>query len=151
MSNQILKRQPLSSLSELHHVLDRLFERDLLGLHDQSTFSMPSAWTPKIDIKEKDNQIIIHADVPGVNPKDIDVSWENGILTIKGKTEKESKDEKENYMRVERASGSFTRAISLPDIVDAAKISAKTRNGVLEIIIPKSAKASAHRIQIKEE
>ncbi len=90
-----------------------------------------------MDIKETRDAFILHADVPGVDPKDIDVHMENGILTIKGDRESEKKDEREGYKRVERQYGAFYRRFSLPDTADAEKIAAKCKNGVLEITIPK--------------
>lgn len=152
MTKDITKHKPLfSGLSELHNALDRLFDRNFLDLEKNFPSIEMTHWVPKIDIKEKDNQYLIHADIPGVNPKDIDVSLDNGMLTIKGKKESETKQEKEDYIRVERSSGSFYRALSLPDAGDAAKIIAKSKNGVLEIIIPKNNKSSSHKIKIKEE
>ena len=107
-------------------------------------------WTPSIDIKEEDTRYLVHADIPGVKAKDIDVSMENGVLTIKGKRESESKEEKENYLRVERSSGSFMRQITFPDTVEAEKIDAKCSEGVLEVILPKSGIVGAKKINVKE-
>lgn len=152
MNKEVIKHQPLfSGLSELHQALDRLFDRNFLDWEKDFPTMEMTHWVPKIDVKEKDNQYIIRADVPGVNAKDIEVNLENGVLTVKGKKESETKEEKENYVRVERSSGSFYRALNLPDAGDASKITAKSKNGVLEIIIPKNNKSSSHKIQIKEE
>lgn len=108
-------------------------------------------WVPKIDVKEKDGQYIIRADIPGVNAKDIEVSLDNDMLTIKGKKETETKEEKENYVRVERSAGSFYRTINLPDVADSSKVTAKSKNGVLEITVPKNNKSASNKIQVKEE
>lgn len=152
MSKEITKNQPLfSGLSELHHALDTLFDRNFPKWEKDFPIMEMTQWVPKIDVKEKDSQYIIRADIPGVNPKDIDVSLDNGMLSIKGKKESETKEEKEDYIRVERSSGSFYRSLSLPDAGDSSKITAKSKNGVLEIVIPKNNKSSSHKILIKEE
>ncbi|MFZ2314415.1 MAG: Hsp20/alpha crystallin family protein [Gammaproteobacteria bacterium] len=152
MNKEVIKHQPLfSGLSELHHVLNHLFDRNLLDWEKDFTAMEMTNWVPKVDVKEKDNQYIIRADIPGVNPKDIEVSLDNGTLSIKGKKESETKEEKEDYVRIERSSGSFYRALSLPNAGDESKITAKSKNGVLEITIPKNNKYSSHKIQIKEE
>ena len=92
---------------------------------------------------------MIHADIPGVDPKDIDVHMENGILTIKGERQSETKEEREGYKRVERVRGSFYRRFSLPDTADAEAISAKSQHGVLEVVIPKQQKVQPRRIQVE--
>jgi len=102
-----------------------------------------------VDIKEEANQFIIHADLPGVEVKDIDISLENGVLTLKGQRSIEQKEETDKYRRVERVRGSFLRRFSLPDAVDAEKVSAKCRDGVLELLVPKREAAQPRRIAIE--
>ena len=94
-------------------------------------------WAPAVDIKEEKDKFVIHADIPGVKPEDIDISMENGVLTIKGEKKTEAKTEKEGYKRVERTYGSFYRRFSLPDSANSDAISAVSKNGVLELTIPK--------------
>lgn len=94
-------------------------------------------WTPAVDIKEEKNQYLIHADLPGVNSKDIEVTMDKNVLTIKGERQTKSKESKEGYTRVERFSGSFLRRFTLPDDANYEKIDAKSKDGVLEITIPK--------------
>lgn len=148
---EIIKRQPLfSGLSELHQALDQLFDRNFLNWEKDFPSMEMTHWVPKIDVKEKNNQYIIRADIPGVNAKDIEISLDNGMLSIKGKKESETKEEKEDYVRVERSSGSFFRSLSLPYAGDSSKITATSKNGVLEVIVPKD-KSIAHKIQVKEE
>jgi HSP20 family protein len=106
-------------------------------------------WTPAVDIKEEKNAYIIHADIPGVDPKDIEVQMENGVLTVKGERESEKKEEREGYKRIERSKGSFFRSFSLPDSVDGDKISAKSKNGVLEVTIPKTTKNGSKKITVE--
>jgi len=152
MSNEIMRHKPLfSDLSELHQTLDRLINNNLIEWEKDFPAMEMAHWVPKIDVKDKNNKYCIRADLPGVNAKDMEVTLEGGVLTIKGKKESEIKEEKEDYVRVERSAGSFFRAISLQDVDDDAKVSAKSKNGVLEIVVPKNGKTKSHKIQIKEE
>ncbi|MCB1786145.1 MAG: Hsp20/alpha crystallin family protein [Chromatiaceae bacterium] len=107
-----------------------------------------SDWVPAVDIKEEQDSFLIVADIPGVDPKDIEVHMENGMLTIKGEKESEKKEEKEGYKRVERTFGSFYRRFSLPDTADPEKITAKSNNGVLEVRIGKHEKVQPRKIAV---
>ncbi len=105
-------------------------------------------WTPAVDIKELENEFIISADVPGIDPKDIEIQLEDGVLSIKGERHTNSVDEKDAYKRVERNHGQFSRRFSLPESADAEKIKAKSNNGVLELTIPKTEKVKPRRITV---
>lgn len=107
-------------------------------------------WAPAVDIKEEADAYVLYADLPGVDPKDIEVHMENAVLTIKGERTTESKEEQDNYSRIERVTGSFYRRFTLPETVDAEKISAKSYNGVLEVRIPKQEKVHPRRITVQE-
>jgi HSP20 family protein len=108
-----------------------------------------ATWTPSVDITENDNAFVLHADIPGVKPDEIEVSMDNGVLTIKGERKTEEKTEKENFRRVERQYGMFYRRFSLPDTADADKIEAHSEHGVLKVTIPKKEVALARRISVK--
>lgn len=108
-----------------------------------------ATWTPSVDITEDDNAFVLHADIPGVKPDDIEVSMDNGVLTIKGERKTEEKTEKENFRRVERQYGMFYRRFTLPDSADAEKIDAHSEHGVLKITIPKKEVALSRRISVK--
>lgn len=150
--NQISKRSQLfPNLSELHNALDRMFEPNWLNRENWHSNVLENNWTPSMDVKEQENQYVIRVDVPGVDPKNIDVSMDKGMLTIKGHTETESKEEREDYLHMERSQGSFYRSIRLPNTTDSSKISAKSKNGVLEIIVPKTKETTTQKIQIKQE
>lgn len=116
-------------------------------------FDMPtveaSDWQPRVDVVEEADKFVAKVDVPGVEPKDIDISFDNNALTIKGEKENEHKEKKDSFVRYERSKGTFYRRIMLPDIVDADKISAKNKHGVLIITIPKSEKRSSRKIEVK--
>lgn len=107
-----------------------------------------SNWTPAVDIKEEEQRFVLQADIPGVDPKDIDVTMDNGVLTIKGERKHESEEQANGYKRVERSYGSFYRRFSLPDSADAEGITAKGKDGVLEVVIPKLEKVQPRKITV---
>ena len=142
----LVRYEPWSMLNQLRREMDRMFEG---GEGEENSAIATSDWIPAVDIKETKDAFVLHADVPGVDPKDIEVHMENGILTIKGERESEKKEEKEGYKRVERQYGSFYRRFSLPDTADADKIAAKCKNGVVEITIPKKEAVQPRKISVE--
>jgi HSP20 family protein len=142
----IARYEPWGLLNQLQKELERSY-RDQSG---ESTVST-AEWAPAVDIKEDAQQFVIEADIPGVKPEEIDVSMEGGVLTIKGEKRAENKTEKEGYKRVERTYGSFYRRFSLPDTADAEAISAKSKHGVLEIVIPKREAVKPKKIDVTSE
>ncbi len=106
-------------------------------------------WVPAVDIVEEKDRFVLRADVPGVDPDDIDVSMDHGVLKVAGERQSQSRSEDSGARRVERASGHFSRRFSLPDSSDAESITAQTRNGILEISIPKLPEVQARRISVK--
>jgi len=107
-----------------------------------------SSWTPAVDIKEEDERFLLTADIPGVEPKDIEVTMADGVLTIRGERTHEAEKETNGYKRVERSYGSFYRRFSLPDTANAEGITARGSNGVLEVAIPKHEKVQPRRIAV---
>lgn len=107
-----------------------------------------SDWAPAVDIQELDDRYILVADIPGVDPGDIEINMESGCLSIRGERRVDSEDPK-TLKRSERPRGTFYRRFSMPDSADAGKISARSRNGVLEITIPKHEKLQARRIAVE--
>ncbi len=126
--------------------LNRLFE-PFFGRFAFDDAPATGTWAPAVDVAEDTETIHVKVEVPGMDEKDLKVNFEDGLLTISGERQFERKDDR-NYHRIERAYGSFTRAFSLPRTVDAAKIVANYRNGVLEIEIPKKEEAKPKQIQI---
>ena len=118
-------------------------------LSDDEDSVATANWAPSVDISENDNAFTLLADIPGVDPKDIEISMEKGALTIKGERHTENVEEKENYRRVERQSGQFYRRFVLPDSADADKIEATSEHGVLKITIPKQEVSVSRRIEVK--
>lgn len=130
---------------EIKNVFDRFFNDED---SDQSNV-VTSQWAPRVDIKEQDKRFVIFADIPGVDPKDIEVNMDKGILSIRGERKAEVREEKEGrFTRVERSHGLFYRRFALPDSADPEHITAQGRHGVLEITIPKRPETTPRRIEI---
>ena len=108
---------------------------------------MQGSWNPAVDVLEEKDRIFVKVEAPGVDEKDLKVTFEDGLLTVSGERQFERKDDR-NYHRIERAYGSFTRTFSLPRSVDASQIVADYRNGILEISIPKKEEARPKQIAI---
>lgn len=143
----LMRYEPLNLLNQLQREVNRLFETSRLG--DEEMGNMLADWAPAVDIKEEPAQFVIHADLPGVDIKDIEITLENGVLTLKGQRASEKKEETQQYRRVERVRGTFLRRFSLPDAVDAEKVTAKCKDGVLEVVVPKREAAQPRRIAIE--
>lgn len=145
----IIRRNPFNTLSQLHNEFQTLFGKqpNPFSITDESSV-FTSDWSPAVDVKEEKNKFVILADIPGVDPKEIDVTMENGILTLKGERKTESKEEKDNFKRVERTYGSFYRRFSLPDTADADSISAVSKNGVLQITLNKKETEKPRKISV---
>ncbi len=138
--------QPWGVLNQLSREMNALMDaRAESG--DQSSLATAD-WIPSVDIREEDDRYLIHADIPGVKPEAIEINMEHGVLSISGERSHESKEEREGYRRVERVRGSFHRRFSLPDSADADRVSASSKDGVLEIVIPKQETVKARRITV---
>jgi HSP20 family protein len=105
-------------------------------------------WTPAVDIHEEDSRYMMTADIPGVNRDDVEITLEDGVLTVKGERKSETEVAEEGYRRRERIYGTFVRQFNLPDTVDTANISAKAEDGVLKIEIPKQEKPQPKKIAV---
>ena len=138
-----------SSQDEFRQLFDRFLEGSGLdqGRSDDSDV-VTSQWMPRVDVKEEGDRFVLYADLPGIDPDDIEVSMDRGMLTIRGERSSESSTETERFSRIERRYGSFHRRFALPDSADAEGIQAHGRNGVLEISIPKRPESAPRRIQV---
>ena len=142
----LMKYSPRGGLTPWFDI-DRMFEDfdRQLGL----AVNRDGGWAPAVDIYEDDKEIVVKADLPEVDEKDIDVRVEDGYLTIKGERKFENEEKKDNYHRVERRYGAFQRSFALPDTVNAEKIAAKYDKGVLRVSLPKMEKPkNARKIEI---
>jgi HSP20 family protein len=142
---------PSSVFGSLHREIDRLFEdltRSTLADFGQAQVNL----VPNIDVAETDKEIVISAEMPGLERKDIDISIDDDVLTIRGekKVERKEENKEKSYHVAERAYGVFFRAIQLPAGVDPSRIQATMSNGVLKITIPKPAKSEPKKIEVKD-
>lgn len=141
--------EPFHTLNQLQREVNRLFEVNPLWRTQNEADLATSDWIPAVDIKEDSDRFIIYADVPGVEAKDIEITLDKGTLTLKGHRKSNKPEERQNYKRVERVRGSFLRRFTLPNTTDAAKVSARSQNGVLELVIPKSQQAQTRKITVE--
>ncbi|MBK8181511.1 MAG: Hsp20/alpha crystallin family protein [Candidatus Competibacteraceae bacterium] len=135
-------------IHQLRKELDRLFEPYNPSSDDQSSVATCD-WIPAVDIKEEQERYVLRADIPGVDPKDIEIIAENGNLTIRGNRAGEARETRAGYSRVERPSGTFYRRFSLPDTADLAQIAARSAHGVLEISIPRLTHTLSRTIKVE--
>ena len=145
----IVHYDPWHTMQKLQREMSTLFDRRLSDDNENLPVTA-SDWSPAVDIKEEDNRFLIQADIPGVDPKDIEVQMDNGVLSISGQRKAEHEEEKEGYKRIERSYGSFVRRFSLPETADPDNIKAKSKNGSLEVVVAKRA-APTHSRRITVE
>jgi HSP20 family protein len=134
---------PVRDLARLQEEMGRMFD-DRLFRPGESV-----GWTPACDVYEDEEGVTLRFDLAGVDPKDVDVQFENGVLTLRGERKLEKEDKRDNYHRVELSYGTFTRSFSLPGTMDAEKIRAEAKNGILAVSVPKRAEAKPRSIQVK--
>lgn len=142
----VTRFEPWTFLDLLSRDFDRL-ARDR-GLSRDNHESVAD-WVPAVDIVEEKDRFVLRADVPGVDPENIDVSMDNGILSLAGERHAEARSEDSGLQRIERTSGRFFRKFTLPESTDAEAISARCSNGILEVAIPKAPEIQARRISVQ--
>lgn len=124
------------------------FHQEFNRLLGEGSSIVTSDWVPVVDIKEEKERFVLHADLPGVNRESIDITMEDGVLSIRGERKLEEAGENGEYKRLERAHGVFYRRFSLPDTADPESISARCQEGVLEVAIPKRESLKPRRIEV---
>ncbi len=129
---------------EMDRFWDSFFERGRRGKVEEE-----GAWFPTLDLTETKDDLVIKAEIPGIDPKDIDISLSDGILTIKGEKKQEREEKEEAYHLIERSYGAFARSLQLPKGIQSDKIQATYKNGVLRVVLPKSEEAKKREIKIK--
>ena len=137
--------EPFRGATALEDQVNRLFSDVLERQGEESSLT---AWAPSVDIYETEHELVVKADLPEVDPQDLDIRVENNILTIRGERQFEKNVNEENYLRVERAYGSFARSFSLANTVNAEAIKADYQNGVLTLSIPKREEAKPKQIKV---
>jgi HSP20 family protein len=135
---------PFRDLQRLQEEVSRAFDDRLAVRSGESV-----GWTPAVDIYEDEEGVTLRFELAGVDPKDVDIRFENGVLTLRGERKLEKEESRDNYHRVEIAYGTFTRSFSLPGTIDAEKIKAESKNGVLTVHLPKKPEAKPKSIQVK--
>lgn len=143
-------------IANIEKAFDRFFGRSLPSLWSwndtpvvDTLFEFDGLRLPSLDMIDRDAEIVVRAEIPGIEKKDIDVSIANNVLTIKGQTKSESKEEKGDYYRHEIASSSFARSVSLPSDIDESKILANLKDGILEVVLPKHESSQRKTIEVK--
>jgi HSP20 family protein len=140
----LVRWDPIRELDSLQSDMNRLFDR----FFDGRVGDGARRWIPAMDLVETDDHLVLRGDLPGMSEDDIDIEIKDNVLTVSGERKAESEEKSEGYHRVERAFGSFSRSLTLPQGVDADQIKAGFDKGVLEVTIPKPAEAKPTRVQI---
>ncbi len=143
--NSVIRWNRLRNLSNLQEQVNQLFDSATPAQADNSALT---SWAPAVDIHETENEVVLKADIPGVNEKDIDVRVENNTLTVRGERSFNSEVKEDNYLRIERTYGSFSRSFGLPTTVNTEAIKAEYKNGVLTVEMPKRAESKPKQVKI---
>jgi HSP20 family protein len=147
----IVRWEPFRDLVSVQDRMNRIFEDAFRGTARAGTeedWALGGAWAPAVDIYEQEGNIVLKAELPGIDPKDVQVGVENNVLTLRGERKFESEVKREQYHRVERAYGTFTRSFTLPNVVDNEKIKAEFKDGLLRVVLPKREEAKPKQISI---
>ena len=144
----MIRRDPLGDIRNAQEELGRLFSSAMPRLFGDEEGLVRGSWNPSIDIFENSDSIVLEADLPGLKPGDFELSVENNTLSLRGERKFEKKTEGDNYHRVERSYGSFTRTFTLPSTVNLEDVDAEFRDGVLRVTIAKRAELKPRQIQV---
>lgn len=144
----ITRYDPFRDLRTLQDEVNRLFSTNFSRSFGDDDGIARGAWTPGVDIYENKDEIVLEAELPGMNREDFELTVENNVLTLRGERRFEKRDEGDNYHRVERSYGSFTRSFTLPQTVAADTATAEYKNGVLRVVLKKREEVKARRIEI---
>ena len=147
MANELMEWRPFREISRLRREMDRLWD-DYFGSGRRGLQPL-TEFAPAVDVKETDTEIVVKAEVPGMDAKDINISITGEVLTIKGEKKSEREEKEENYHVIERSHGSFSRSLVLPAAVNMDKIEAKYDKGVLTVTCPKREEVKPKSIEIK--
>lgn len=141
----VTRWEPFLGATTLQEQINRLFSDVFDRTREESSLS---SWAPAVDIYENEHELVVKADLPDVDPKELDIRVENNLLTIRGERKFEKKVNEENYLRIERTYGAFTRSFSLANTVNSEAIKADYQNGVLTLNIPKREEAKPKQIKV---
>ena len=146
----IVRYDPFRELRSLNDEMNRLFSISMPRSFEDEGFAR-GAWNPSVDIYENKEQLVLEAELPGMKREDFELTVENNVITLRGERKFEKKEENDNYHRVERSYGSFSRSFTLPQTVSGENAVAEFKNGVLRVTLPKREEVKARRIEIKGE
>ena len=145
----IIRWEPFRNMLSLQDRMNRMFHEQYRAAQSpDDEWALGGSWAPAVDIYEQGSDIVLKAELPGVDPKDVDIRLENNVLTLSGQRKFENEVTKENYHRVERSYGSFTRSFTLPSVVDQNGIKAEVKDGILKVVLPKREEAKPKQIEI---
>ena len=146
----VVRWEPFRDLVSLQERMNRLFEESFRGISHGSNEEEWSVgtWAPAVDIYEQSPNIVLRAELPGIDPKGVDIRVENNVLTLRGERKFDNEVKRDSYHRVERAYGTFSRSFTLPSVIDTEKIQADYKDGVLTVVLPKREEARLRQIQI---
>jgi HSP20 family protein len=147
----IVRWEPFRDLVTMQDRMNRIFDDAFRGVNrggSEEDWALGGAWAPAVDIYEQDGNLVLKAELPGIDSKDVDVRVENNVLTLRGERKFEYDVKRENYHRVERAYGTFSRSFTLPNVVNTEKIKAEFNDGVLRVTLPQREEAKPKQISI---
>jgi len=143
----IIRWDPFRDIVTLREKMNRMFEDVFTGRTEEGKDMATRTWAPSVDIFETENELVLTAEVPGIDEKDIEIKIEDNTLTLKGERKFEKETKEENYHRIERSYGAFFRAFTLPNSIDPEKIQAMHENGVLKITMPKKTELQPRKVK----
>ena len=149
MAKDLIKWSQLPSISSLQGEMNRMFDQFFKSWEFPEIGFETGTWAPPIDLAETNDKVIVRAEIPGIDPKEVDISIQGDTLTIKGEKKEEKEEKGENFYRLERRYGSLLRSIDLPSSVDTNKVTAECKNGVLEITLQKKEEVKPTQITVK--
>jgi HSP20 family protein len=150
MAMAMVRWEPFRDLFSLQERMNRLFDESYRGRSagSEEDWALGGAWAPAVDIYERDGNLVLKAELPGLDPKDVDIRVENNVLTLRGQRKFENEVKRESFHRVERSYGSFSRSFTLPSTVDTDKVKADFKDGVLQVTLPTREEAKPKQIAI---
>lgn len=143
----IIRWDPFRDMVTLRERMNKLFE-DMAASRGEEKDLTTSSWAPAVDIYETENEVVLTAEIPGIEEKDVEIKVEDNTLTLRGERKFEKETKEENFHRIERAYGSFFRSFTLPNYVDQDRIEAEHENGILKIRMPKRAELKPRKVKI---
>ena len=144
-----LRRAPLPEMTRMERAMEDLFGRFFSGWPHYRKETEALGWSPAMDVIDRKDEFVLRADLPGLTEKDIEITVQDGNLSLQGQRKEEKETKEEDYYCCERWSGTFSRTLALPPGINADKVNAAFKNGVLEIHLPKTKQAEGKRIEIK--